>query len=262
MTKVTEHAPGTFSWVDLGTTDVEGAKKFYSKLFNWNFADMPAGEQGVYSMAQLDGQEAAAAFQMGEDLLSRGIPPHWTSYVTVVNAEESAAKAQKLGGTLLMEPFDVMDAGRMAVIQGPTGETFSIWEPKAHIGATVVNEPGSLNWNELATTDHEKAGAFYTKLFGWSSQLQEMPMTIYTIFMNGERMNGGMLQMTEEWGDIPSHWMVYFAVEDCDASAEKAKELGGEITVPPTDIPPAGRFSVIKDPQGAVFSIIKLNNPA
>lgn len=261
MTEMTKYPPGTFSWVELSTTDPASAKKFYGGLFGWDLVDMPAGPDMIYTMAELKGKSVAALFQQSEQETAQGVPPHWNSYVSVASADESAAKAKGLGGTILLDPFDVMDVGRMAVIQDPTGAIFSVWEPKTHIGAQLVNEPGSLSWNELATRDTEKAEKFYTNLFGWSSQVQETPMTVYTTFSNGERMAAGMLKMTEQWGDAPPHWAVYFAVANCDASAEKAKSLGGQIAVPPTDIPPIGRFAVISDPQGAHFYIIKLNNP-
>jgi hypothetical protein len=261
MTEYNEYAPGTFSWVDLGTTDAAGAKAFYTQLFGWQADDSPAGPDMVYTMLSKDGKGVAGLYQMGAEQQAQGMPPFWLSYVSVADVEASAAKAKSLGGQVLREPMDVMDAGRMALIQDPTGAMLALWQPIQHHGADLANEPGSLSWNELATRDTDKAGEFYTKLFGWDTQVQEMPQTTYTTFLNGDRMNGGMMPMTEEWGDIPPHWMVYFAVEDCDQSAEKAKELGGQVRVPPTDIPPVGRFAVIQDPQGGTFTIIKLSNP-
>ncbi len=261
MTEMKKYPPGTFSWIDLATTDAEAAKAFYTTLFGWEAEDMPAGPDAVYTMLSKNGKSAAGLYAMSAEQQSMGMPPNWMSYISVADADATAEKAKSLGGQVMAEPFDVMEAGRMAVLQGPTGEMFAVWQPKDHIGSQVVNEPGTLSWNELATNDTAKAGQFYTSLFGWTSQVQEMPMTTYTTFSVGERMNAGMMQMTEEWGDMPPHWMVYFAVEDCDASAAKAQSLGGEVGVPPTDIPPIGRFSVIKDPQGAHFTIIKLNNP-
>jgi predicted enzyme related to lactoylglutathione lyase len=261
MTEMTEYKPGTFSWIDLATTDADGAKKFYQKLFGWSTTDNPAGPDMVYTMAELGGKPVAALYQQGAEQQSQGIPPHWLSYVTVANAAETAEKAKSLGGNVLMDAFDVMEAGRMALIQDPTGATFAIWQPQQHIGAHLVNEYGALIWNELATTDKNVATDFYTKLFGWSSQTQEMPSGPYTSFMNGESMAAGMLEMTEEWGNIPPHWMVYFGTDDCDATVATAKELGGTILVDPTDIPSVGRFAVLQDPQGAAFSVITLPNP-
>lgn len=116
---------------------------------------------------------------------------------------------------------------------------------------------GTFCWAELATKDKHKAGAFYGALFGWKAVPFEESAMPYTMFQIGETHAAGLLEMTEEWGDIPPHWMIYFSVADCDVGADRATELGGEVKVPPTDIPMVGRFSVIQDPQGAVFSIIK-----
>jgi predicted enzyme related to lactoylglutathione lyase len=248
------------SKVDKSEHMFEGAKAFYTELFGWSAIDNPAGPDMVYTMLQIEGKDVAGLYQMSEEQRSQGMPPHWLSYVSVANVDERAAKAKSLGGQVLQEPFDVMDVGRMALVQDPTGAVLALWQPRAHIGARLANVPGARSWNELATNDTQVAGEFYTRLFDWGTQVQEMGPTTYTTFMNGERMNGGMLQITEEWGDVPPHWMVYFTVEDCDGSAEKAKELGGEIIVPPRDIPPVGRFAVVQDPQGAAFTIIRLNN--
>jgi predicted enzyme related to lactoylglutathione lyase len=261
MTEMKVYKPGTFCWTDLSTTDPEAAKKFYQNLFGWHTVDTPAGPDMVYTMAELEGKPVAALFQQGAEEQSQGIPPHWVSYVSVANAAETATKAQSLRGTVLVGPFDVMDAGKMAVIQDPTGAVLSAWEPRAHSGAGLVNQHGTLIWNELATRDADTAAQFYMKLFDWDSQTQDMPTGPYTSFLNGDRMAAGMLKMTEEWGDMPPHWMVYFGADDCDAVAAKAKELGGEVLVPPRDIPSVGRFAVLQDPQGAAFSIISLPNP-
>ncbi|HMQ52522.1 MAG TPA: VOC family protein [Anaerolineae bacterium] len=260
MTHFDSYSPGTFCWTDLTTPDPAGAKAFYTQLFGWEAVDLPVGPDMVYTTMNLEGKNVAALFQMDPEQQAQGVPPHWISYVSVANAAESAARAKALGGTVMVDAFDVMEEGRMAVIQDPTGGILSLWEPKRHIGARIVNEPGTLSWNELATRDTEKAKAFYTQLFGWNTQVQEMPTMTYTTFLNNGRMNAGMLAMTEEWGDMPPHWMVYFAVADCDASAEKVTALGGQVHVPPTDIP-VGRFAVVGDPQGAVFTIMKINDP-
>jgi uncharacterized protein len=261
MTEVNKHAPGTFSWVELGTTDAAGAKKFYSGLFGWEIDDVPMGEGRVYTMLKLRGKEVAALYVQDEQQRSQGVPAHWLSYVTVASADDSAAQARSHGGKVLMEPFDVMDVGRMAVVQDPTGATLALWEAGRHIGARLVGEPGTLAWSELATNDTEKAGQFYTNLFGWGLQVQQTGPVPYTTFTRGDRPGAGMLPMTEEWGDMPPNWMTYFGVADCNASVEKAKSLGGNIMVPVTKAPGVGHFAVIQDPQGAVFSIIKFDRP-
>ena len=261
MTEVTGYAPGTFCWIDLGTTDPAAAKEFYSRLFGWSAEEVPAERAGTHTRFRMNGKDVCAVYEMRAEQQSRGASPCWTSYVSVTDAEERAELASGTGGTVLVPPVDVKDEGRMAVVQDPTGAVFSLWEPKAHYGAQVVNEPGGLVWNELATDDPNTASAFYTKLFGWRAETEGMGPVTYTTFNNGNTAAAGMLEMTEEWQGLPSHWMVYFAVADCDDTAAKAEELGAEIRVPPRDVP-IGRFSVIRDPQGAVFSILETSSPA
>jgi predicted enzyme related to lactoylglutathione lyase len=261
MQEKPDYKPGTFCWVELGTTDSEAAKKFYTSLFGWTFNDQPVGPGGVYSILLQDGKDVGGLYGMPPEMTNNGVPPHWMSYVSVANADESAAKAKSLGGTLMKEPFDVADVGRMAIIQDPTGATFALWQANKHPGASLVNVPNSFCWNELSTPDTGKAGEFYTGLFGWGKNVQEMGPMTYTSFMNGERPAGGMYKPTPDMGEVPPHWLAYFAVSDTDATAAKAKDLGATLFVPPSDIPGVGRFSVIQDPQGAVFGIIKLLNP-
>ena len=257
MTEFNKYEPGTFCWVDLGTTDAEAAKSFYKGLFGWEFVDMPAGPGMTYSMAYLDGKDVAALYGMGPN--EQGMPPHWNSYISVDNADEAAAKARELGGSVLGEVMEVMEAGRMAMVQDPTGAIVALWQPKEHIGAKLANVPGAFCWNELATRDAKIAGDFYTNLLGWNSEVGQFGPTEYTTFSVGERPNAGMMQMTADWpADVPPHWLVYFAVADCDAGTEQAKSLGATIIMPPTDAGDVGRFSVIQDPQGGVFSIIHM----
>jgi predicted enzyme related to lactoylglutathione lyase len=250
-----EHAPGSFCWIELATTDGPAAKKFYSELFGWESQDSPIGPDMVYTMLKLNGKDTGALYQKGE--MMKDVPTHWATYISVVSADETAAKAKSLGGTVMKEPFDVFDAGRMAVITDPTGAAFCIWQPNKHTGVGVKGEPNSLCWNELLTTDTAKAADFYTKLLGWTAHTHGDPMP-YTEWMNGATPIGGMMQIQPNMGPVPPNWGIYIAVDDCDATTQKASSLGAQTIVPPMDIPNVGRFSVIKDPQGAVFSIIKL----
>lgn len=258
MQETPSYKPGTFCWVELGTTDSAAAKNFYTQLFGWQPVDYPMGDDGVYTMLQLGGKDAAALYELMPDMRAQGIPPHWLSYVSVDSADETAEKAKATGATLLKEPFDVFDVGRMAVVQDPTGAVFALWQAKEHKGAGVYNGPNSFCWNELATTDPQKAGNFYTNLFGWAKEDFSAGPMEYTMFKNGERQAGGMFKITPEMGPIPPHWMVYFAVEDCDATVQKASELGAQVMKPADDIPEIGRFAILIDPQGAAFSVIKL----
>jgi predicted enzyme related to lactoylglutathione lyase len=254
MGERSSYKPGTFSWVDLSTSDPEGAKTFYEALFGWTHEDIPTGN-GAYTMFRLNGKDVAAVSQQQPQESGQGIPPHWNNYVTVEDVDASAAKASELGATVLIEPFDVLEAGRMAVVADPTGAVFMLWQPKNHIGANVVNEPGSLTWNEEGTKDTTSAKDFYSSLFGWS--YEDFDGGAYTVIRVGDKSNGGIRPQTEQEAAIPPNWLAYFAVEDCDASAARAGELGGTAMVPPMDVPvgEGGRIAVIADPQGAVFGL-------
>jgi predicted enzyme related to lactoylglutathione lyase len=195
------------------------------------------------------------------DMRAQGIPAHWLSYVSVTDVDESVAKAKAEGATLLKEPFDVMTVGRMAVVQDPTGAVFALWQAKDHKGAGIYNVPNTFCWNELGTNDTQKAGEFYSNVLGWSRDTQNFGPMEYTMFKNGDRGAGGMYKITPEMGPIPPHWLVYFAVDDCDAKAQRATELGARVMKPADDIPGVGRFAILLDPQGAAFAIIKLENP-
>src|SRR3954449_3276233 len=252
MGERTQHAPGTFSWADLSTTDQEGAKAFYAGLLGWEFQDTPVGDGMVYSMAQVGGKAVAAIAAQPEQQRDPGVPPMWNNYVTVASADDTAARAGELGATVHAPPFDVMDVGRMAVIQDPQGAFFMVWEPKENIGAGLVNGPGALSWNELASPDPTGSASFYGDLFGWDAQEFEGAPEQYLVVMNQGRANGGI----RELGDDPSppHWLAYFGVDDIDAGLAKAEELGGKKLAGPVDINIA-KIGVVQDPQGAVFAI-------
>jgi predicted enzyme related to lactoylglutathione lyase len=255
MTEINAYPPGTFCWIDLAATDTEGAKKFYAGLFGWRARDIPVGP-GVFTMLQLGGKEIASLYQLSEQHQAQGVPAHWMSYVAVTNADETAARVNSLRGRVLVSPFDVPDLGRMALIQDPTGALLAVWQAGNHVGARLIKQPGTLTWTELITPDPAQAGQFYTQLFGWDIQTHDRDTT----FSNRDQKIAGMRQMTEEWGDMWPQWRVYFAVADCDASADKARALGGEVIMSPAGIPPFGRYALIKDTQGAVFSIVKPTN--
>ena len=257
------YSPGTFCWADLATTDAEAAKKFYSPLFGWKATDVPAGEAGTYTMLEKDGKPVCALYGMDEQMCQQGVPPHWQSYVSVKDADETAAKVTELGGTVIQPPFDVMDVGRMAIVQDPAGATFALWQPRRHIGAQRVNEPGTLCWNELCTGNTAAASRFYVALFGWTEK--KGPGTAgpeYTEFRNGDRPAAGMIEIQKEWGEVPPHWSVYFAVADCDAALEKAKSLGAKVEMPPMEVKDVGRFALLQDPQGAHLAVIHLTGSA
>jgi uncharacterized protein len=249
MGERTRHAPGTFSWTDLGTTDAAAAKAFYGGLFGWDAEDVPAGE-APYTMLRVDGRDVAALYGRGDVQ-----HPAWLSYVTVDDADATARRAGELGGQVLQDPFDVFDSGRMALLQDPTGAVFAVWQPRASIGATLVNDPGAMCLNQLNTSDPEEAQRFYGELFGWRVEPTGTDEQDYWGLYNGEALNGGMTPLPSGQ-DGPSHWLVYFTVLDADAAAARIGELSGEVLVGPLPIP-AGRIVVARDPQGAVFALFE-----
>jgi hypothetical protein len=256
--EVSKHTPGTFCWVELGATDQSAAKKFYTDLFGWGANDMPMGPDSFYTMLQLRGKDVGALYQLTQEQVAQGIPPHWALYVAVESADETAKAIAGAGGKVMMEPFDVFDVGRMAIAQDPTGATFAIWQPRKHTGVRIKDEPNAFCWGELATRDAAAATAFYGQVFGWKAKVGDAAPMAYTEFSLGAQPFAGMYTLPPAMGHLPPYWMPYFAVGDCDAKADKAKSLGANLIVPPQDIPNVGRFSTIADPQGAVFSIIKL----
>lgn len=256
MPETRVQAPGTFCWCEVGVADVGVAKEFYGRLFGWTTKDMPAGDAGTYSMIQIDGRDVGGLYELSKEMLAQGVPPHWLAYVRVEDVDAVAEKVGGLGGRVVMGPFDVMTAGRMAVVQDPTGGAFALWQPREHPGASAMGEVGAPCWFELISTDKAEAGAFYAALFGW--QLESFLGSMdYTIFKQGEKSVGGLMQRTEEMGDVPSHWMIYFSVDDCDETLAKAESLGGKSCTPPIEIPDVGRFAVVADPGGAMFAVIK-----
>jgi uncharacterized protein len=258
MATIKGSAPGRFCWVELGTTDQAAAKAFYSGLFGWNPDDQPMGPGAFYTMLKHDGRDAGALYGLSAEEKSRG-GSSWRVYVAVTSADDAAAKAKALGAITIAPPFDVMEAGRMALLQDPTGAVFAVWEAKRNVGMTVIDEPGAFCWGELATRDTPNAAAFYTGLFGWGTKPD--PKNQYTEWTQGGQSIGGMLPMGPEWGEAPPRWSVYFQVADCDASAARAQSLGAQVWVPPRDIPGVGRFAVLSDPQGAAFSIFTFTGP-
>lgn len=257
--EITKYAPGTFSWVDYAAKDLVAAKSFYSALFSWSLVDAPtAGDP--YIMAMIDGKEVAALMPLTAHETGAGVPPHWNSYVSVDDVDAVAARIKELGGQVHAEPFDVMSAGRMAVVGDPTGAVFCLWQPGENIGALLVNEPNTFCWNELYTNDLDGAERFYTTLFGWSSKpATSSDNTRLVELYNGERPAATLMEIQPEWGPMPPVWGVYFAVANCESAVEKAKELGAQVVLEPRDIPP-GRFAVVQDPQGGVFSVIQLKD--
>jgi predicted enzyme related to lactoylglutathione lyase len=254
-----KYEEGVFCWVDLMAHDIEAAKRFYSQLFGWEL--MPTDEQMHYSNAMQSGQMVAGIGGMPPDMKAQGVPPMWNSYAWTDDAAKVEAAAREHGAKILMPTMQIAEFGSMMYFMDPTGAAVGVWQPGTHRGAGIVNKPNSLCWNELVTRDVDGAKTFYSKVMGWTYETMSMGEFDYNIVKVGERMNGGIMPMVGDmWEGIPPHWMVYFAVADADAIAAKCKQLGGDIKVPPTDMQ-VGRFAVLSDPQGAVFSVLKLSQP-
>jgi predicted enzyme related to lactoylglutathione lyase len=259
MTHIDKHSPGSFCWIELATTDQNAAKDFYSSLFAWSPQDSPIGPNEVYTIFKLEGRDAAAGYTLREDQRTHGVPPNWMIYITVDSADQAATKAKQLGATVVMTPFDVMDLGRMAVIQDPTDAHFCVWQAAKNTRIGIGGVSGSLCWADLSTPDPKRAGDFYSALFGWQIMADEKDKSGYLHIKNGEHFIGGIPPAAHRPPGVPPHWLAYFWVDDVDASAAKAKQMGANLCVPPMTIENVGRMAVIADPQRAVFAIF--NSP-
>lgn len=258
MSERTSYEPGTPCWIDLGTPDQDAAADFYGALFGWSLVEDENAEQtGGYRTAQADGKAVGGVMR----LMQEGQPPAWVTYVSVEDADATAAKAREAGGNPIVEPMTVLDYGRMAIFADPTGAVFGLWQPGKHSGAERVNEAGAFSWSEINTRDPEAAKAFYGDVFGWTFEDKEFEgVGTYTTIANGSNTFGGLIDMSGMVPDeVPPHWLVYFSVEDADAAAATAKERGGDVAFGPQDIQGVGRFAVLRDPWGAAFAVIRPN---
>jgi predicted enzyme related to lactoylglutathione lyase len=263
MPTVTKHAPGSFCWIELATQDQDGARRFYSQLFGYEITDTPIGEGMVYTIMKLAGRDACAVQKMRPQDYPAGTPSHWMTYVAVSSADTTSERVKAAGGQVLAGPMDVMEHGRMAVCVDTLGAPFCIWQARQHLGVGVVQDEGALAWCQLnaPSTGSEKAHRFYTEAFDWSFREDPMGMGMtYTTWISDDGPLGGMMPMPPGVS-APAHWLVYFAAPNVDATTSKAKALGGQVMVPPTDIPGVGRFSVLADPQGAAFAVVHFTSP-
>jgi uncharacterized protein len=254
MGRRTGYTHGTFSWADLATTDVDGAKDFYGRLFGWEPEDR-TGAFGIYTMLRVEGDAVAGLYGRSDELSAAGFPSRWLCYVTVHAADPAAARAVELGGTVVNEAVDVEDAGRMAVVADPGGARLALWEARATIGATRVNDPGCMAWNDLVASDLDAAAAFYGGLFGW--EVRELPQAGgYRVIQNGDRTNGGMMPAQLAGWEGPGYWLPYFNAGELDRAVTVVGEGGGQVVVEPQTVP-AGRFAIAVDPQGAPFALFE-----
>jgi uncharacterized protein len=255
MSERTSYEPGTPCWVELsGTPDIDAAEGFYRALFGWEIPEqLDSAQLGGYRRAKLGGRDVAGASPLMQD----GQPCEWNTYVSVADAAATMEKVREAGGTVVVEPLDVMGMGKMALFTDPTGADCGVWEPGSFVGAELVNEDGGFGWNELGTRDVPAAREFYGAVFGWTVEEQEMPgMGTYNVWKDGEHVRGGLVDMTGMAPpDARPSWLVYFTVADADATVEAAKAGGGQLLSGPVDIP-VGRLAVLMDPQGAMFAVM------
>jgi len=256
MSERTSYAPGTPCWIDLGTPDQDAAAEFYGALFDWSVEEDENAEQtGGYRVATLRDKGIGGVMKLMEE----GQPPAWSTYIAVDDVDATVAKAKEAGGSVIAEPMDVLDYGRMAFLADPSGAVLGLWKAGRNVGAGLVNEPGALSWNELNTRDVAGAKDFYGAVFGWTFDDQGS----YTrVLLDGDPV-AGILNLVEQGvpEEVPAHWQVYFAVDDTDATVEKAKAGGGGVLVEPFDTP-IGRIAILHDPFRASFAVIALSQEA
>lgn len=252
------HAPGTFCWVDLETTDQSAAKTFYASLFGWTFTDVPLGPSGAYTRFQIDGRDAAAAYQQPEIERARGVRSHWNLYIAVDDAGASTARAAELGATILAGPLDVLTQGRMTIAVDPAGAAFYLWQAKDNPGFGVTGEINSFCWGDLHTADRAGAKRFYEGLFGWTiAPGNDKDASTYLHIHAGGRFLGGILPDSHRNPKAPPHWMPYFKTSGLAAALKKAEALGAQVFAPPVSIGGALPVAMLRDPQLAAFALFE-----
>ncbi len=241
-------------WIDLASTDQDAAKEFYSKLFDWEARDEPLPDGGYYTNFAKDGKAVAGLGSAFE-----GMPSMWTSYILVDDADKTAQAVKEAGGQVFMEPMEVMQYGRMAMVSDPSGAAIGLWQPAEHKGAEVWGESGALTWSELATRDLDAARPFYEKVFGWDWTPVDMgERGNYYLGGVGKEQRAGGIDMGDMWpAEVPAHWDVYFGVDDHEAAAKKAVDLGATDMSGPIEVPMAGKMHYLQDPTGAFFYILE-----
>jgi len=250
-TRETPWPQGTPCWVDVVVPDLAAAREFYADLFGWQMQDTTE-EAGGYTIATLSGRPAAGlmASERGAD-----IPPVWTTYIAVDDADATASRISEAGGQVFLQPMDVMQEGRMAVVADPTGAAFGLWQAGRHRGAEIVNEPGAVTWNECMTRGYDEALKFYGDVFGFEYEDVEGDVKYAVLRLAGNPVGGIGELGSDKPADIPPHWMTYFSVADTDDTVRRATEKGAQVRMPAQDTP-YGRLAVLQGPQKEIFAII------
>ncbi|HEX3151108.1 MAG TPA: VOC family protein [Gemmataceae bacterium] len=245
---------GEFCWINMLTPQPDAARDFFGKLLGWTYFEMPGLGHGI----KVGGEDIGGLFDLNGPQTPPGLPPHIGVMVKVDSVDATCEKVKALGGSVKMA-FDIMGNLRMGSCVDPTGGHFDLWEPKQKHGTEVDSHlHGAPCWFETLTSDADRATKFYTELFGWQADVKSMPGYQYTVLNQGDMQVAGLMQISPEMGSFPSHWGVYFTVNDTDATAELAAKLGGNICLAPRDIPNVGRFAGIKSPQGVLFYVLKM----
>lgn len=251
MSERNGYPQGTPCWADLSTSDVEAARSFYGALFGWEW-DIVGPEFGNYSTGLLRGKKVAAVASRMDD----SQPVAWTTYLAVDDADKWATAVPEAGGTVAMAPMEIATQGRLAIAADPTGAFFGVWEAAGHRGSELVNEPGTVVWNELVTTDLDTAAAFYAATLGVRFEdIDTGGNGVYKLLTVDGRTAGGAMPLLPEMGDQPPHWGIYFEVTDTDAAVARAQELGGQVLGPVMQTP-QGPMAMVLDPQGGPFGVI------
>jgi uncharacterized protein len=236
------------------TPDVDEAGAFYSELFGWTLEAESPPEAGGYRMLSRNGKHVAAAQPPPRE----GVPFGWTVYLATDDADATSDHIREAGGTVMLEPFDVFDAGRLAIAADPSGAVFGLWQAGAHVGSQLRQEPGTMNWAEVQTRDRAAAQPFYEQVFGYTTRTQEMgPGGEYVVFEVGSDPAAGLIEIGPDWGEVPSNWSAVFRVADCDAAVATVQKRGGRLLHGPRDLEGVGRFVVVADPWGAAFQLIE-----
>jgi uncharacterized protein len=256
MAVVKKYKPGEFCWTELATTNVARAKKFYTSIFGWKFKDFDMGMgDAKYSIARVGGKDACALYPMWDEQKKSKAPPLWLPYISVKSVDGTVKKAKSARGKVCSAPMDVMDKGRMAILQDPTGATFALWQAGTHPGAGLDGKPGTVCWHDLSTPKTDAAGKFYTKVIGWKQVDQNYGENSYHLFKVGRVGVCGMWPFPMK--KLPPCWVTYWQVADCAKTVAKVKRLGGRILMGTTPVPGMCRFAIVKDPQGAAFGILE-----
>lgn len=260
MTEFTSHPAGSPNWVDLMSPNVDDSIAFYTAVFGWQ-ANEQADPEGnrVYVLFTQNGKNVAGLGPQSPGI-PKGTPAAWHSYIATEDIEATAKAVGEAGGTVVMGPMQVFDSGSMAVFQDPTGAFFCGWQAGNHIGAQVANSDDTWSWNELMTRDCDSALEFYTKVFGWSYQAQQMPHGTYNVVNLPDTTDGiaGIMAMPENLPDmVPNHWGVYFTVGDLKTSMAKVTEAGGAAVMEPFEIPHIGTMVTMHDNQGGSFNLLQ-----